>query len=104
MRLFGCLYLIIVQTREAAPAAPAETAATAPLGEGARGEEEVNEASEASPGSSYRGGGNAALPASNLVYKAKDYWDERFQVEQDYDVRPLLYPPSRRARRLLDHF
>lgn len=92
------LSLIIVQTRQAAPAPPPvrpADAATAPLREGAEGE--VNEASKASPVNSYRGDGKAALPASNLAYKVKGYWDERFQVEEDYDVSPSLYPLFRRT-------
>lgn len=64
--------------------------AAAPLGQRARGE--VNETPEASPASSDRGDGKAELPASNLAYKVKDYWDERFKAEQDYDVRPPSIP------------
>ncbi|CAM9239499.1 unnamed protein product [Ectocarpus sp. 4 AP-2014] len=32
-----------------------------------------------------RGAGSVALPASNLVYKAKEYWDSRFSEEKSYD-------------------
>ena len=97
--------LIIVQAVEAAaattpPPPPQATAAatapvaaaTAPLGE-ARGE--VHEDREVSPVGSYRGDAKTILPASNLAYKAKDYWDDRFQVEQDYDVRPPPIPYPR---------
>lgn len=43
-------------------------------------------------GSSGEGGREAAsksLPKSNLVYKAKDYWDSRFADEESYDVSKL---------------
>lgn len=33
-----------------------------------------------------RGAASPSLPASNLVYKAKDYWDGRFAEEESYDV------------------
>lgn len=41
-------------------------------------------------GGGSNGGGretaSPSLPASNLVYKAKDYWDSRFAEEESYDV------------------
>ncbi|CBJ29213.1 conserved unknown protein [Ectocarpus siliculosus] len=59
-------------------------------------EERAAEAEPASApdGSSSSGGGctsprkdagSAALPSSNLVYKAKEYWDSRFSEEESYD-------------------
>lgn len=31
------------------------------------------------------------LPANNLSYKERDYWDRRFKTEEDYDVRTSFY-------------
>lgn len=42
-------------------------------------------ASDSSSGGG-RGAASRSLPASNLVYKAKDYWDSRFSEEESYDV------------------
>ncbi|CAM9451177.1 unnamed protein product [Ectocarpus sp. 12 AP-2014] len=64
----------------------------APSGAEERAAEE--EPASAADGSSSSGGGSAsptrgagsvALPASNVVYKAKEYWDSRFSEEESYD-------------------
>lgn len=34
------------------------------------------------------------LPTSNLVYKAKDYWDSRFAEEESYDVSERTHRAS----------
>ncbi|CAM9746321.1 unnamed protein product [Scytosiphon promiscuus] len=59
--------------------APAETNNLS----GPRGAGEQESAPDSDSGRRFPGSG--ALPSSNLVYKAKDYWDSRFAEEESYD-------------------
>ncbi len=77
-------------------------AAAGRAGQGEEGKVEQEKAAEPSAtigsssgsggGRGGRGGGSQTatsppIPTSNLVYKAKDYWDSRFAEEESYDVR-----------------